>query len=134
MFDKFRRLFQKSKGETTDLQLPENESQLFVLHIGNVPVGELTCADGVWTFRYTEQFKARSEEFYPVVGFPELDKVYSSKSLWPFFLVRIPGLGQPEVRETIARENIDASNEAELLRRFGKRTLANPFVLTTEPA
>ena len=133
MLDSIRNLFQKSKGETTDLHLPKEERQIFALHIGNVPVGELVCQDGEWIFTYTRQFKERSDEFYPIVGFSDLEKVYRSDKLWPFFLVRIPGLGQPEVQETIRRENLDATNEAELLRRFGKRTLANPFVLDTEP-
>lgn len=115
------------------MRLPEQERQTFVLHIGNLPVGELSCSDGHWTFKYTPQFKARSEEFYPIVGFPDLEKTYESDSLWPFFLVRIPGLGQPEVKETIAKENLDVTNEAQLLRRFGERTLANPFVLMMEP-
>jgi hypothetical protein len=87
----------------------------------------------MWQFTYTQQFKARADEFYPIVGFPDLDKVYRSDKLWPFFLVRIPELGQPEVQETIRREELDATNEAELLRRFGHRTLANPFTLSAEP-
>ena len=133
MIELLRRLFQKSEGEKTNLQLPASEQQRFVLHIGDVPVGELRCANGRWFFAYTEQFKQRSDEFYPIGGFSDLDKVYESDTLWPFFLVRIPGLGQPKVKETIAREKIDATNEAELLRRFGERTLANPFVLTPDP-
>jgi hypothetical protein len=103
-----------------------------VLHIGNVPVGELACEAGLWTFVYTQQFKARRDEFFPIVGFPDLDENYQSEQLWPFFLVRIPGLGQPEVQETIAKEKLDATNEAQLLRRFGERTIANPFVLTAK--
>ncbi len=74
-------------------------------------------------------FKARSDEFYPIVGFPKLDKVYKSKSLWPFFLIRIPGLGQPRVREIIKAEQLDINNEAQLLRRFGRKTIANPYEL-----
>lgn len=129
MLNMLQKLFQKSKGETTDLKLPKEEEQIFVLSIGNLPVGELSCKDGKWKFFYTQQFKHRSDEFYPIVGFPDLDKVYESDTLWPFFLVRIPGLGQPEVQETIANENIDANNEAELLKRFGKSALSNPFIL-----
>jgi len=133
MIDFFRRLFQTSKGETTELHLPAEERQRFVLHIGNIPVGELTCEAGQWTFAYTQQFKARRDEFYPIVGFPDLDEIYQSDQLWPFFLVRIPGLGQPEVQETIAKEKLDATNEAQLLRRFGERTITNPFVLRADP-
>ena len=105
------------------------EQQRFTLHLGNLPVGDLAFADSIWTFTYTQQFKARSEEFYPIVGFRDLEKTYRSTTLWPFFLIRIPGLGQPEMRETIRREGLDITDEAALLRRFGERTLANPFKL-----
>jgi hypothetical protein len=133
MIETIRRLLQKLMGKHTAMPLPREERQLFVLHIGNIPVGELTWQEEAWTFEYTEQFRARSEEFYPIVGFPNLEKTYRSNKLWPFFLVRIPGLGQSEVQETIAREELDVTNEAQMLRRFGERTLANPFVLTAGP-
>ena len=100
-----------------------------MLYFRKLPVGSLICHEGVWSFTYTQQFKARSEEFYPIVGFRDLEKTYRSTTLWPFFLIRIPGLGQPEVQETIRREGLDATDEVALLRRFGERTLANPFVL-----
>ncbi|MBC9890509.1 MAG: hypothetical protein F7B06_11875, partial [Opitutae bacterium] len=60
---------------------------------------------------------------------PHLDKLYESDALWPFFLIRIPGLGQPAIKRMISEENIDPSNEAQLLKRFGKTTIANPFTL-----
>lgn len=114
---------QKSDSVIADLW------QCFRLSLGKLTVGELSYDGERWTFHYTEPFKTRSEEFYPIVGFSDLDKTYQSKALWPFFLVRIPGLGQPEVQEVIAREGLDATDEAQLLRRFGERTLANPFML-----
>lgn len=130
MLNKFRQLFQKSKGETIDLHLPADERQTFVLRLGNLPVGELSCQEGTWTFSYTKQFIAKSDEFYPIVGFPDLNKTYQSESLWPFFLVRIPGLGQPAVKEIIEEEKLDVNNKAQLLKRFGRSTLSNPFLLT----
>ncbi len=130
MLDKIRQLLQKSKGESTDLHLPVDERQTFMLTIGNLPVGELSCEQGEWTFYYSKQFIAKSDEFYPVPGFSNLEKVYKSKSLWPFFLIRIPGLGQPAVKEIIAEEHLDVHNEAQLLKRFGRRSSSNPFILS----
>lgn len=115
-----------------NLQLPQEEKQHFTLYLNDLKVGELICEEGVWTFTYSNEFKARSDEFYPIVGFPELDKVYKSTSLWPFFLIRIPGLGQPRVQEIIAREHLDADNEAQLLKRFGEKSIANPFTLQAD--
>ena len=60
---------------------------------------------------------------------PDLDKVYKKETLWPFFLVRIPGLKQPAIKEIIEKENIDSQNEAALLKRFGKHSISNPYEL-----
>ncbi len=129
MLSKLRKLFQKDQSTGSDLHLPKEEEQRFTLYLKDLKVGELSCEKGVWTFAYSEDFKARSDEFYPIVGFPDLNKVYKSKSLWPFFLIRIPGLGQPRVREIIKAEHLDINNEAQLLRRFGRKTIANPYEL-----
>jgi HipA-like protein len=130
MFNKLRKLFQKDQSTGSNLHLPDEEEQRFTLYLKDLKVGELSCEEGIWTFTYSDEFKARSDEFYPIVGFPKLDKVYKSKSLWPFFLIRIPGLGQPRVREIIKAEQLDINNEAQLLRRFGRKTIANPYELT----
>jgi hypothetical protein len=58
-----------------------------------------------------------------------LTKVYRKDSLWPFFLVRIPGLKQPAIKEIIEKENIDTENEVELLKRFGQKSISNPYEL-----
>lgn len=132
MLNKLRKLFQKNQSTGSNLHLPKEEEQRFTLYLNDLKVGELICEEGVWTFTYSNEFKARSDEFYPIVGFPKLDKVYKSKSLWPFFLVRIPGLGQPRVQEIIAQEHLDADNEAQLLKRFGEKSIANPFTLQAD--
>ena len=132
MFSKLLKLFQKDQSTGSDLHLPKEEEQRFTLYLKELKVGKLSCEGGVWTFAYSDDFKARSDEFYPIVGFPELDKVYKSNSLWPFFLIRIPGLGQPRIREIIEEEHLDINNEAQLLRRFGHKTIANPYELTPE--
>lgn len=124
---KIRKFFQK---EEMELRLPKEEVQRFVLSYKKLDIGVLTCEDGEWTFKYTEDFKQEKDAFNPIIGFPDLDKIYKSESLWPFFLVRIPGLGQPKVQEAIEEAEIDPSNEAQLLKLFGKKTIANPFILS----
>lgn len=130
MLDKFLKWLQKDQDSDTVPHLPDEEKQHFTLYLEDLKVGELSCEKGVWTFRYCQEFKDRSDEFFPIVGFPNLNKVYKSKSLWPFFLIRIPGLGQPAIREIIEEEHLDVNNEAQLLKRFGEKTIANPFILT----
>ncbi len=129
MLSNLRKYFSKNQTGGEELRLPTEEVATFALHLGDLPVGELSCKAGVWTFYYTVQFQQAADQYHPIVGFPDLNKVYRSTSLWPFFLVRIPGLRQPAVREIMEEEKIDSSNEVALLKRFGRRTLANPFLL-----
>lgn len=130
MFQSIREFFKKDGND--NVQLPITEEQLFVLHLDNMVVGELSCRNGLWTFKYSKVFIYHSNKYYPIVGFPDVNKVYTSETLWPFFQVRIPGLGQPVVKEIIESEQIDINNEAELLKRFGHKTLTNPYVLSVQ--
>lgn len=121
--------FNKGEGDLS-AALPTNENITFTLKIDNVEVGILRCVDSVWEFNYSEEFKNDYQQDYNrIAGFPELDKVYKKESLWPFFLVRIPGLKQPAIKEIIIKENIDTENEAALLKRFGQHSIANPYEL-----
>lgn len=121
--------FSKGEDEVT-LHLPKNEKIVFTLKIDNVEVGKLRCENGLWVFVYSDEFKNEySLDYKRIAGFPALDKVYKKETLWPFFLVRIPGLKQPAIKEIIEKENIDVENEAELLKRFGQKTISNPYEL-----
>ncbi|MFK7949501.1 MAG: HipA N-terminal domain-containing protein [Saprospiraceae bacterium] len=131
MSNKFKnfihRLFRKEKNEV-ELYLPDEAQEKFVLKLENIEIGYLECREGIWSFYYSEAFKNKSD-LYSIPGFPNLDKKYTSESLWPFFKIRIPGLGQPAIKEILSKENIDKRNELALLKRFGKRSIANPYTL-----
>jgi hypothetical protein len=121
--------FSKGEEEVT-LHLPKNDKTIFTLKVDNVEVGKLRCDEGIWEFVYSDEFKSEyGEEYKRIAGFPDLDKVYKKETLWPFFLVRIPGLKQPAIKEIIEKENIDTQNEAVLLKRFGKHSISNPYEL-----
>jgi hypothetical protein len=49
--------------------------------------------------------------------------------LWPFFASRIPSINQPMVIEAISKNLIESFDEVTMLEKFGKKTIANPFVL-----
>ena len=100
----------------------------FFLKYGDLPVGTLSVEDGVWKFEYSEQYK-HSKFFRPLVEFPDMDKIYESKELWQFFASRIPSPEQPEVEEILRREQISEDDSVALLKRFGSRTVSNPFQL-----
>jgi HipA-like protein len=126
------KLFSKDQ-ENDELHSSKNEMASFVLSVDNVEVGVLKCNLGVWTFKYSAHFKQNKDEYRKIIGFPNLDKIYQSESLWPFFRVRIPGLKQPAIREIIEKEHINKENQVELLKRFGYKTITNPYILSYQP-
>ncbi|HVA46107.1 MAG TPA: HipA N-terminal domain-containing protein [Pirellulales bacterium] len=125
------RLLKSWMGKDEKLRAPPDARADFQLRFKGMTIGILSAADGEWTFRYTDDFR-RSGELRPIVEFPDVDKVYKSDELWPFFVMRLPSLKQPSVRDIVKSEAIDDSDEVELLRRFGKRTIASPFELVAD--
>lgn len=101
---------------------------LFNLRLGNLDVADLKLANGQWEFRYSEDFKLQTE-IRPLVGFPDTHRIYRSETLWPFFVLRVPSLSQPAVQDYIRRSNDTRVDEVTLLRKFGRRSIANPFEL-----
>jgi HipA-like protein len=116
-----------------DINTPKNMEANFILKFKTLNIGILCLKDGIWNFHYTNEFKAQSE-IKPLIEFPDTSMVYESKELWPFFSYRIPGLSQPAVREIMRKEHIDATNVVDLLRKFGKNSVFNPFLLMPKPA
>lgn len=121
------RLF-KSEDQAHDLSTPADASAYFVLTYKELTVGHLRHEKGKWFFEYAEEFK-NQDKVSTLIDFPNKDKKYEETHLWPFFSHRIPGLSQPQVQQIIQKENIDVNNEIDLLRRFGKKTISNPFEL-----
>jgi HipA-like protein len=107
---------------------PKNVEADFKLVFKELVIGHLFLKDGQWTFYYTEEFKSQNE-VKPLPDFPDVEKSYLSDELYPFFIQRIPGSGQPKVKELIKKEKIDGNNLVDLLKRFGKFSITNPFEL-----
>lgn len=100
----------------------------FLLFYGNLLVGTLSVTEGHWRFEYSDEFKLNTE-LRPLVEFPDVDKVYDNTELWQFFASRIPSMEQPDVEDVLKGEKIAEDDVVALLRRFGKRTITNPFEL-----
>ena len=126
--EKFKKWFSKG-DEDYETHLPQKEKATFVLLVDEIVIGLLHCENGIWEFKYSEEFKQKGNEYNLITGFPDLNKVYQSSTLWPFFRIRIPGLKQSSVQEILKKENIDPNNEVELLKKFGRKTIANPYEL-----
>jgi HipA-like protein len=122
------KLFSKDGGVEMATSIPTIEQGKLTLKIDELIVGFLSCEGGSWSFKYSEEFKSQ-EDYHNLIGFPHLEEEYSSDSLWPFFKIRIPGLKQPAIKEIVEYEEIDSLNEFELLKRFGRKTISNPYKL-----
>jgi HipA-like protein len=129
MLSKLKNWFSKGDEVENGMFLPDKEKTMFILKVDNLDLGVLRCENGEWIFYYTNEFKKHRNEYNRIIGFPDLDREYRSEELWPFFRIRIPGLKQPAVQEILKKENIDKDNEVELLKRFGRKTIANPYEL-----
>lgn len=126
MLSKLKSLW-KSEGQE-NIITPQDYDVDFQLTYKDLKVGVLSLHDGIWTFKYSEEFK-KQDQIKPLVDFPDVEKEYRSEELQPFFAHRIPGTGQPKVKKIIEKEKIDADNEAKMLERFGKKSITNPFQL-----
>lgn len=130
MIKKIFKLFSKHE-EVLELELPKIENAKFLLKAPNLVIGTLFCESGEWNFEYSNEFKSSSHGFNAIVGFPDTEKIYKSYELWPFFQVRIPGLKQPQILDIIEKEKIDINNEVALLKRFGNKTITDPYILAS---
>jgi len=108
--------------------VPAKYAITFRLKFENLIIGHLTLLDGEWSYEYAKDFK-NQDEIAVLPDFPDKNKVYKSNQLYPFFIQRIPSQSQPKVKETLKKENIKSDNLVELLRRFGKVSISNPFQL-----
>lgn len=108
--------------------LPVDEKIGFKVMLDTHEIGTLTADKGEWVFQYSDEFRGQSE-IKPIVDFPDGKKEYRSRSLWPFFALRIPSPEQPAVRDFIRKQPEEKADEGILLKEFGSRSIANPFRL-----
>lgn len=116
-------------GDQEDFVVPTNTIVEFSLKYKSLIIGILKLADGIWTFKYSNDFK-NQDKIKPLPDFPNIEKEYTSEELYPFFLNRIPSPKQPKVQKAIEKEELmDANNPVELLAFFGRKSISNPFLL-----
>lgn len=100
----------------------------FRLFLDNLEVGCLRW-DGIkWAFTYSEEF-TRQNRLAPITDFPDTNRSYVSKDLWPFFALRIPSQAQEAVKQWMSKQDSSKVDDVTMLQRFGGRTATNPFVL-----
>ena len=104
---------------------------LFSLKYQTSEMGILKYVNNEWTFTYSEWFKSQNE-LQPLLEFPDKEKNYQCKHLWPFFTDRIPSFKQPKIKTYIEKHPEQRSNLAKLLEVFGEYSVNNPFRLETK--
>lgn len=115
-------------GWKKEIKVAKDTKAEFFLFLGDLLIGTLSVTDGKWKFEYSDEFKKHSE-IRPLIEFPELNEVYEKEQLWQFFASRIPSMEQPDVEDVLENENIAEDDAVALLKRFGQRTITNPFEL-----
>lgn len=115
-------------GWRQDLHIAPTVQAKFLLTYNGLLIGTLTATEGVWKFDYSDDFR-RNNTLRPLVEFPDTNRAYENKNLWQFFASRIPSPEQAEVETILQQENIGEDDAVNLLRRFGRRTITNPFQL-----
>ena len=89
---------------------------------GRELVGDLSCEDGAFVFRYKPGYDGS-----PIAEFPRKDRPYRSEALWPFFAVRLPPTSRKDVQEVMNR--INADDPLEVLAALGGISVTNPYEL-----
>lgn len=115
-------------GLSPKVQAPPDVQASFLLKYDRLVVGTLSVREGKWKFEYSDDFR-RCDALRPIIEFPDVAKTYESNELWQFFASRIPSIAQAEVETILRQEHIDQDDAVSLLKRFGTRTIANPFEL-----
>ncbi|MBL9181082.1 MAG: HipA N-terminal domain-containing protein [Verrucomicrobiaceae bacterium] len=113
-----------------DVSEPAQVQVAFELRLGDLHVGTLLRDGDEWVFNYSAPF-ARQRMVAPIVDFPVVGREYRSKELWPFFALRIPSVTQANVQAFLRRQGRTEADAADLMQEFGRRSIANPFVLET---
>lgn len=118
-----------SLNNTNDKFILSNnkEAHVFVLKYSNHIIGTLKYVDNEWSFYYSDWFKNQNE-FRHLIEFPNKDKEYKTKELWPFFSNRIPSIKQPKM-QVYLEKNANKVNTVDLLEKFGTYSVNNPYKL-----
>lgn len=111
-----------------NMQVDTDAEHIFELKHDDLLIGTLTYGKGTWRFSYSDAYKT-DEHAVPLANFPTLEKEYTSLELWPFFASRIPSLSRKRILNQVKKHGINPNDLIGLLKFFGYRTIANPFVL-----
>lgn len=127
MLRNLSQLFKRKFDWTRDADPPRTRAG-FVLMFEELHVGTLEFDGQLWRFSYSDDFRSQSR-LAPLIDFPDSSRSYLAEELWPFFALRIPSSAQQKVIDYLREHRRTSADTVELLREFGRRSTANPFLL-----
>jgi len=87
----------------------------------NYTIGELYNT-GNYRFKYNEEAEKAKEAGWTVpTAFPELNKTYESKTLFPVFSSRLPDRKRRDIKKILKKYGLSQFDEFELLKKSGAR-------------
>lgn len=96
---------------------------------GPLLVGVLREEDGVYVFEYSVRFRSQ-DAVPPITSFPEKDHPpYRSKTLFPFFNVRIPPRDREDVQRALADRGIQPHDALRIIGELASKSPTSPYVL-----
>ena len=96
-----------------------------------VKVGHLSFDGTEWAFEYDADFKDH-DELRPLENFEDLERVYRSRRLFPFFAVWLPYAQRLALQDILSRERVDGGDLVGLLRLFGRKVASSPDLSLVE--
>jgi len=124
------RLWEKIGRKARKARSGSSERALFLyLEVDGrkVEVGTLAHRDGKFVFTYSDEFQR--SDIPAISAFPNKREVYTSRTLWPFFDVRVPPLDRPDIEKLVREKRLDVEDDLALLAEFGRKTVATPYEL-----
>jgi hypothetical protein len=99
------------------------------------PVAVLDHSASGYRFQYLPSVRTDVEGFRPFIGFRDLDRVYESSRLWPFFDLRVMDPKRPDFPEYVRQLGLppDASR-LDILSRSGGEQKGDSVLLVEAPA
>jgi HipA-like protein len=95
---------------------------------GPLLVGVLREEDELYVFEYSPRFRTQ-DAVPPISSFPDKDQPYRSKTLFPFFNVRIPPRDREDVQTALAERGIQAHEVFRIVGELASKSPTSPYVL-----
>ena len=99
------------------------------------PVGVLDYWEGRYRFQYLDGVGNSVEGFRPFIGFPDLDRIYESVRLWPFFGLRVMDQKRPDYAQYVRWLGLTVgASRLDILSRSGGERKGDSVLLAESPA